>query len=456
MKTRRFLAIALATALAAAPRPATAQAPSEQAPAEQAPAAPDTSLGGFIGAFSDSTDRYFGISAAPVDTAGLDTVLFDSALRPPRRLKLGFAPSFGFSRVDGSTPGLSASLEVTAPEPKHTGWGKLQGGIARANGPHVTLGSVRYTNRLWLARQPFDLGLWSGRKTAPLDRDDDGDPLAVAQAFLWGGGWTQYCRDDGFEGSLSHRHGWWRVSAGYRDLLQSPLRTTSTWNLFDQDLAMPGNLAATRGRTHELEYTATAHWPRLPLRTEIGYQTSSRRLGSDFEYRRLHAAAGLDLTLGRFASLVPQFSYGRLTGDLLPQASFYLGGGTMRSLRRDERGGSGLALAKLDLIGAQDLLALLRIPHPAALPLQGALFAATSAIWGLDPYSGTVVRGGDWPDRHDWRSEAGASLLYNSALFPTLHCSYAWPIGPGAREGRWSVSFTRPLDLLSAEPESGE
>ena len=112
-----------------------------------------------------------------------------------------------------------------------------------------------------------------------------------------------------------------------------------------------------------------------------------------------------------------------------------------------------MALAKLDLIGAQDLLALLRIPHPAALPLQGALFAASGAMWGRDPYTGTVVRGGDWPDRRDWLSEAGVSLLYNSALFPTLHLSYAWPIGPRAGEGRWSVSFSRPLDLLRAEPE---
>jgi hypothetical protein len=444
METRRFLAIALATALAAAPRPAAAQAP----------AAPDTSLGGFLEAFSDSTDRYFGISAAPVDTAGLDTVLFDSALRPPRRLQFGFSPTFDFSRVDGSTPGLSASLSVTPSEPKRSGWGNLRGGIAHANGPDVMLGNVRYTNRLWLARQPFDLGLWGGRKTAHLDRDDEG-LLALARAFLWGSDWTQYHRNEGFEGSVAHQHGWWQASAGYRDLLQSPLPTTATWNLFDRDLELPWNLPATRGRIHEFEYTAAARWPRLPLRTEIGYLTSSRRLGSDFEYRRLHAAAGLDLTLGRRASLVPQFSYGRLTGDLLPQASFYLGGGsTLRSLHRSEQGGTGMALAKLDLIGAQDLLALLRIPHPAALPLQGALFAASGALWGRDPYTGTVLRGGSWPDRRDWVSEAGASLLYNSALFPTLHFSYAWPLGPGAREGRWTVSFTRPLDLLGAEPES--
>jgi hypothetical protein len=447
MKAHRPSLTALALALAvAAPPLALAQTPTVR----------DTSLGGFLEQLSDSTDRYFEISAAPVDTAGLDTVLADTATLPPRRLKLGLAPTFGFSRVDGSTPGLSASLGVTPPEPKHTGWGKLQGGIAHANGPDVMFGNARYTNRLWLARQPFDLDLWGGRKTAHLDRDDEG-LLTLLRAFLRGSDWTQYHRDEGFEGSVTHRQGWWRVNASYRDLLQSPLHTTATWNLADRDLERPGNLAAMRGRTHELEYAAAAHWPRLPLHTEIDCQTSSRRLGSDFEYRRLHAAAGLDLTLGRFASLVPQLSYGRLTGDLLPQASFYLGGGgTLRSLHRDECGGSRLALAKLDLIGAQDLLALLRIPHPAALPLQGALFLASGATWGLDPYRGEVVPGGDWPDAHEWLSEAGASLLYNSALFPTLHCSYAWPIGPDAREGRWSVSFTRPLDLLGAEPERDE
>ena len=446
METRRLLAIVLATALAAASRPAAAQPP----------AAPDTSLGRYLESISDSTDRYFGLSAAPVDTAGLDTVLSDSATRPPRRLRAGGMPTFDFSRVDGSTPGASAWLGGTPSEPGHTGWGKLRGGIARANGPRVTLGDVRYTNRLWLARQRFDVDLWGGRKTAHLDGDDE-DLLTFPRAFLWGDDWTQYFRSEGVEASVTHRQGGWRASVGYRDVLQSPLRTTATWNLAGRELELPGNPAATRGRAHELDYTAAVRWPRLPLRTEIGYQTSSRRLGSDFEYRRLHAAAALDLTLGRFASLVPQFSYGRLTGDLLPQALFYLGGGgTLRSLHRDEFGGSGVAVAKLDLIGAQDLLALLRIPHPAALPLQGALFASSGASWARDPRTGEVVPGGDWPDRRDWVSEAGASLLYNSALFPALRCSYAWPIGPGSHEGRWTVSFSRPLDLLSAEPERDE
>ncbi len=443
MGTRRLLAIALAAALVATPRPADAQAP----------AAPDTSLGGFIEALSDSADRYFGLSAAPVDTAGLDTVLFDSGTRPPRRLELGLVPTFDFSRVDGATPGLIASLGGTAPEPGRNGWGRLRGGVSRATGPWATLGGARYTNRLWLGRLPFDLDLRGGRKTASLDRDED-NVLGKLGAFFMGSDWAQYFRSEGFEGSLAHRHGWWQASAGYRDALQSPLLTTTDWNLLDRELARPGNLAAARGRARELEYAASAHWPRLPLRTEVAYLTASRRLGGDFEYRRVRAAAGLDVSLGRVASLVPQVAWGRLTGDEVPQASFYLGGaGMLHSLPRDQVGGTGMAIAKLDLIGAQDLLALLHIPHPAALPLQGELFAASGAMWGRDPYSGTVVPGGDWPDRRGWRSEAGVSLLYASALFPAVHLAYAWPIGPYGGTGRWSVSFSRPLDLLHAEPE---
>ena len=440
MKTRLLLATALLAALAAAP-PAAAQTPAES----------DTSLGGFLGQFSDSTDRFFGVSAAPVDTAGLDTVLSDSGLRPRRRLELGFAPTFDFSRVDGSTPGLSASLGAPAPEPGRTGWGKLRGNVARALGPDVTLGGGRYQDRLVLARQPFDLDLWIGRKTGHLDRDDD-DPLAMVGAFLTGSDWTQYCRNDGFEGSLTHPHGWWRASAGFRDLLQSPLRTTATWNLFNQALERPGNLAAAYGRTHELGYEASAHWPGLPLLTEIAYQTSSRRLGSDFEYRRVRVAAGLDLTLGRFASLVPQFAWGRLTGDEVPQAAFYLGGShTLRSLSYAATGGTRIAFARLEFMMVRDLLEVAHIPHPSLFPLQAAVFAAAGSVWGRDPYTGQVRPGIDWPRSADWRSEAGGSLMWQPGIpDPAMFARIDWakPIGPDAHGSRVSISLGRGLDLV--------
>lgn len=463
MSERQIVLAAVAAALAvlalAAPLPAQEQEPAPSGHAE-APAARDTSLGGFFDALSDSTDDYFGLSAAPVDTAGLDTVLYETGRSHPR-LDLGFMPSFDFNRVDGSTPGLGGSLRASTQEPGRTGWGKLMGQIARALGSRTTLGAVRYENRVWVARQPFDLALWCGRATSSMNRDESGRFLPALRALCFGNDWGHYYRTDGFTASLAHEHGWWRAGAGWRDALQSPLVTTASWNLARRGLELPWNLAAVSGRARELDYVAAVRWPRLPLRTEVRYQTSSRHLGSDFEYRRYRAAAGLDLSLGRSASLVPQLAYGRLTGDAVPQASFFVGGGsTLRSLHRDERGGTGFAAAKLGLIGTQDLLEVLRIPHPAALPLQGELFTATSAVWGRDPYGRVAASGLDWPDRNAWASEVGASLLYASPLFfgpgSFLHISYAWPIGPDSRVSRWSVGISRALDLLGAEPQSEE
>jgi hypothetical protein len=424
----------------------------------QVPAAPDTALGGFLGQLSDSTDGYFGLSAAPLDTAGLDTVLTDTATQPRRRVTAGFAPDYDFNRVDGNTWGGTLTLRLGEQDADEPGLGRLAGHLARAVGPRTTLGGVRYTNRLRLAGGPYDLDLWAGRRTARLDRDDDERALDFLRAFVTGDDATQYLRADGFAGSLDHARGPWRARVAWRDLGQSPLVTTASWNLFDRPLVSPGNLAAATGRTREAGYALSLRWPRVPLVTEVAYQTSSRRLGSDFEYRRTRAAAALDLTLGHAASLVPQFAYGRLTGEAVPQAAFYLGGSrTMRSLHRDERAGTGLAIAKLELVTAGDLLETLRLPNSGALPLRGALFAATSAVWGRDPFTGVVVRGTDWPDRRDWRSEVGASLLFRSVLFSpeaSLRCSCAWPVGPGGGGPRWSVSVSRPLDLLHFPPDA--
>src|SRR5262249_62072541 len=63
----------------------------------------------------DSTDAWFGTTAASVDTAGLDSALAAGLLhggraRARRRLDFGWGPALGFNRVDGGQLGLSASL----------------------------------------------------------------------------------------------------------------------------------------------------------------------------------------------------------------------------------------------------------------------------------------------------------------------------------------------------------
>jgi hypothetical protein len=449
MSARTLVLAGVVAVLILSPPRARADAP--------APAARDTTLGGFLGTLADSTDRFFGLSASPTDTAGLDTVLAESGASHRRELSL--EPSFDFNRVDGSTPGLVAVLGRRSRGSDRGGWGEIRGNLARALGARTTLGGVRYQDRLWLAQQPFDVTFWGGRSTSTLNRDASGRVLPFLRAICFGNDWTQYERTDGYTALLAHEHGSWRASVGWRDELQSPLVMKATWNLAHRDLELPANLAAVRGRDRELDYAVGIRWPLVPLRTDALYQVSSRHLGSDFEYRRYRASAGLDLSLGRTASLLPQFAYGHLTGAAVPQADFYLGGdATLHTLRQDQRGGTGFAIAKLELITARDVLALLHIPHPEAFPLQGGLFTATGAVWGRDPFGGATPPGVDWPDRRAWASEVGASLLYASPLFfdpgTFLRVSYAWPIGPDGRISRWSVGISHALDLLKAEPRS--
>jgi hypothetical protein len=64
----------MAAALAVEPRASRAQ--------EQTPS--DSSLHRFLDTLADSTDRYFGLIAAPTDTAGLDSALAAGLERPWR------------------------------------------------------------------------------------------------------------------------------------------------------------------------------------------------------------------------------------------------------------------------------------------------------------------------------------------------------------------------------------
>jgi hypothetical protein len=203
---------------------------------------------------------------------------------------------------------------------------------------------------------------------------------------------------------------------------------------------------------HELDYTVAARTPWLPFTAEAEYATSSRKIGSDFEYRRYRVGLGGDFALGRTFALVPQFAYGRLTGDALPQESFYLGGSrTLRSIEGDAIGGTGMTLARLDLLELPDVLALLHVPHPALLPLQVGAFVATGAVWGVDPYGGPTRRGIDLPEEEEFRHEAGVSLLYRPGLpDPTTYVQlgWAWPLGTHSGPPRFSLSYTRGVDLV--------
>ena len=414
-------------------------------------AAGDSTLHRFLGGLADSTDRYFGRSAAPLDTSGLDSALaagLDGPRAPRRklRLELSLGPDFRFQRVDGPTYGLWAGVG----EPVHPL--RIEGEAHYASGPNVWLGGGGIRRSFGDRERPWRLRVFAGRRTAVLDRDARDERLAHLRALANGGDYLHYFRRDGLEATLARGGESWEVEAGYGHGLESPLVTTATWNLLDRAPAVRDNAPAARGRTRELRYRATAQLPFAPVTAEISHATSGKALGSDFEYRRTRAVLSGEFALGSLAAVVPQLVYGRLSGTAVPQASFFLGGAnSLRSVRGESIGGAGAALARLDLLGVQDLLALARIPHPAALPLEGGLFAAAGAVWGVDPYGGRTLPGLDWPNREDWLTEAGVTLRWRPGLpdpFAALEFGYAWPLGPSDRRARFAIAYTRPLDLV--------
>lgn len=446
------LALVLAVAGTAAVRAAPAAGIVAVPQPGPSPADPDTSVEEFLEGLADSTDSFFGITAAPVDTSGLDSARAYAFANPlvenlKGMLQPSFTPWLDFNRVDGPVYGLGVAAGREARVGRvalHAGW---------AAGPNDVLGTATYLKRLGREEARWTFRARGGRTTANLNRARGDSYLATMRAFLTGSDRSHYLRREGFDVALERQTLTYRISAGWRDQREIPLVTTATWNLFGKTLEVEENLPATRGRARELEYDALWRVPGTPVLAEVRHHTSSRSMGSDFEYRRTYLAAGADVGLGSWFSLVPQLGYGRLSGDALPQESFYLGGSrSLRSVEGQSLGGTGMALARLDLLALPDLLALARIPHPDMLPIQGSVFVASGAVWGVDPYGGPARPGLDWPNEEEWKSEAGFALHYQPGIpDPLSFFRFSFGFGLGANhEKNFTVTYTRALDLLRA------
>ena len=415
------------------------------------PAPADTSLGRYLDVMSDSTDTRFGAVAAPAETTGLDSARVFAFTHPERwgyrkRQRIAFFPVLDFNRVDG--PALGAGAAIGSAE----GRGKLAGEIADATGPNLTLGSVKYAKRVTRGESLWQLALFGGRTTPVMDRDAQGHDLSALAAFISGGDRAHFLRQDGFTARLSREGQTHRFGVTYRDELESPRTTTATWNLRNKLPAVVGNLPAAFGRARELGYALLWKLPGTPVIAQVVHETSSRAMGSDFEYRRTRVTAGADIGVGRLFAVVPQVEYGALSGEFTPQTAFYLGGShTLRSLDYAATGGSRLALARLEFIMVRDVFEVMHLPHPSPFPIQVGAFAAAGSAWGRDPYTGAVRPGIDWPNAADWRSEAGFSVMYqpgipDPAMF--LRFNWAYPLGPSAGGGKLTLSLGRGLDLV--------
>jgi hypothetical protein len=252
LSPRLLLAVCcLLVATGAAParsEPATTASRTQEAPR-------DSALLRFLNNLSTSTDRFFGMSAAPTDTAGLDSSLaYNLANTSPRarswRQAVNFRarPDFFFNRADGPVWGAAAAIGRS--RGKH---GELQGDLSYAAGSEDWLGRGRYAKIIG-SREPYWLiRVVAGRETESMDRERTSFRLASVRALLIGSDSRNYYRREGYELTWRRETSEWRAGMSYRDMLESPLVTTTTWNLTNSEPSTVENLQAARGRAREIE-----------------------------------------------------------------------------------------------------------------------------------------------------------------------------------------------------------
>jgi hypothetical protein len=436
-----------------------ADAPAHASPLLAGTSAPaavaaDTTVEGFVRSMSDSTDRWFGLSAEPADTSGIDSTRAFRLSHPVdartlRHVPLAFLPRLAFNRVSGPVMGgeaLAGSI---------TRAGRLSADAAWASGADRWLGGGSYQLGRGDSDEPksWRLRLRAGRDVQVIDRDEDARVLSVLRAFVSGRDHNHYLRRDGARLELERTSAGGQLGAGARDQLESPMATTASWYLTGHHPVVVGNEMAAAVRVHELLGWGSLHVPFAPWTLAARVWRAGAGLGGDASYTRTRASLGGANALGRHLTWLTQLDYGRLHGDALPQAAFYAGEPTLFSLEPNALRGTGRALARTEMLLVDPLQRVLGLEQRPTVPLQVSAFVGSGAVWGFDPASGLPQRTSrDWPQRGAWLSEAGVSLLYRPGLPEPdsyVRFTYAWPLGPGGgRSAGASVSYTRALNFL--------
>ncbi len=440
--------VALAAALLAAAY--TRAAPAQPAYSYSAPT--DSALLRFMDSLADSSDRFFGLSSAPPDTAGLDSTLayyleHPEAVPRERRAALGWpVPDYRYNRVDGSYFGARAGAGNAL------GAGRLEGRVGYANGPDEWLGGLHLIERRGTRRALWTLDVGWDKATERLDPGHRLAPFYWLRALVNGSDRTHYLRREGARVQLRRDAPHSSAYAAYGDQREAPLEVTSLWNLFNRSPAVQFNLPARPGRVRAYGFGAGVELGPWPLGLWLENETASRALGSNFDYHRWRGAAGAVVPTTRWAGLALQAEYGAVREDAVPQAAFLLGGShSLRSLPGFSLAGTRTAQGRAELILAPDLLQLSRLAHPAFLNLQAGVTAAVGSVWGTQPFTGEDLGGGTWPDRRDWRSEVGAALLYRPGLpdpWGFFRADVAWPVGNHSGPRRLTLSYVQVLHLL--------
>ena len=214
----------------------------------------DTSLGRYLDSLRDSSNTFFRTIVAPVDTAGLDSVLAARLANPgkerftsPGTWKPAVGPWLGFNRIDGPVYGGAVAIG------RRRSLGVLGGRAGYGVASDTWLGAGEYSKTFETRSLAWRFDAEAGRLTAGIDRERSDLRLGALRAFLTGNDTRRYLRHDGLSTQLAVDHPAWRGSLRYRDMLESPLDVHARWSLLSGSLAVSDNLAAVRGHVHELD-----------------------------------------------------------------------------------------------------------------------------------------------------------------------------------------------------------
>jgi hypothetical protein len=403
----------------------------------------DDPLAPFLRDLADSTDAYFGRSAAPFDTTGNDSLIRVFGSEPPvpgearhRKAGIRMSPVIGFHRATGQVVGLDVAtkdLELSRID------ARLSCGLSNKEG--------RYRLDARRAIALIDSGGGRGglrieaaysRETLPFAPEHASPLQSEVGAFF-----TGRDRQDVFErrcGSLglSLTASDFTAGAGWRFGRDQSMPRATRFTLWGADRAVPLVTPATEGYFSEGFSEFSSDFRHLP---RLGAQTTYA--GRDRWRSRIAAAEDFD-PFGFKLNL--QMEVGAAAAKGPSQDRFELGGPyAVPSMGYGDESGNRLAFGKIELAHGLDLLKALRIPHPSMVVLHPAVFMQEGAAW--------TASDGRWavPPDESWRAAAGISLLHLPGIISPstyVRMQMAWSIRKESGVPRFTLSIGRWDDLV--------
>ena len=401
-------------------------------------------LGPFLRDLADSTDAFFGRSAASFDTTGIDSLIRISGglmseapgSAAARRFSTSKGPVVGFHRSTGLVLGVK-----TRAGDSHRGWAtaQLSYGFANKEGRYrAALASVLAGHESAGGPRHLVLEISYSRETLPFAPEHACPVESAVGTLLTGRDRQSVYERRGGSVQLTWSDRSFIAGIGWRRARDQSMPTVSRFKVLGAGGTLPAVTPTRPGSFKEGFAEFSCNFLPVPrhLGVEAGYASRDRWRA------RLAAAHDID----RFGFKVNvQCEWGVAARNGPQQSRFEIGGPlAVPSLGLGDESGNRLLLGKTELIRGIDLLKALHVPHPSMLVLHPAIFIHGACVW--------TESEGRWsaPPAACWRGAAGVALLHLPGII--LPASYvrlqmAWPLGLESGVARFSVALGRWHDL---------